>query len=218
MQSGRGLVKNVENARVVCLREMRGKLEALCFAAGKSGGGLAETQIAETDFVEDAQLRNDFRNVDEKGKRFAHGQLQHFMNVFSAVTHFQHAALEACATALFANQLDVREKLHFHGDRAVALARFAAPAGDIERKMACGVATALGVGRVRKDFANGVEGFEVRGGIGTRCAPDGRLVNNYHFADIRIALDAVTEFLDAPAHALRRERFVQNVMHERGFS
>src|SRR2546430_5299879 len=42
--------------------------------------------------------------------------------------------------------------------------------------------------------------------IGTRCAPDGRLVNNYHFADIRIAPDAVTEFLDAPAHALRRER------------
>src|SRR5690349_22506439 len=146
VQSCRGLVENVKDPRNVGLREVRGELQALRFAAGKGGGGLAEPQIAETDFVENAQFRNDLGHTHEKSQRLTHRQLQHFVNVFSAITNFKHAALEPRAAALFANQLDVGEKLHLYGDRAVALAGLAAPAGNVEREMAGRVATALGVG------------------------------------------------------------------------
>ena len=36
------------------MRQMRGELQALRFAAGKRGGGLAQAQIAEADFIEDS--------------------------------------------------------------------------------------------------------------------------------------------------------------------
>src|SRR5439155_19126596 len=65
-----------------------------------------------------------------------------------------------------------------------------------------GVAAAFGVGRFRKNFANGVESFQVRGGVRTRRAPDGRLIHNHHLTDVRIALEAVAKFLNAPANAL----------------
>src|SRR2546429_2529994 len=81
-----------------------------------------------------------------------------------------------------------------------------------------GVAAAFGVGRFRKSFATGVESFQVRGGVRTRRAPDGRLIHNHHLTDVRIALEAVAKFLNAPANALGRHRFVQNVVHQRGFA
>ena len=82
--------------------------------------------------------------------------------------------------------------------------------------MSGGIAAPLGVWRVRKHFADGVEGFQVSSGIGTRRAPDGRLIDNHDFADVRIAIEAVAKFLDASAHVFRRQRFVQNVMNQRG--
>ena len=109
---------------------------------------------------------------------FAHGELQHFVNIFVAVAHFQHAALEARAAAFLADQLHVGEELHLHGDRAVALAGFAAAAGDVEGEMAGGEAAALGFGRGGENFADGVEGFQIGGGIRARRAADGRLVDD----------------------------------------
>ena len=140
------------------------------------------------------------------------------MNVFPVIAHFQDAALEARAAAFFADELNVREKLHFHGDGAVALTGFAATAGHVEGKMAGSVAAALGVGRVRKHFANGVEGFQVSGRVRTGRAADGRLVYDHHFADVGIAVEAVAKFLDAAAHALGGQSLVQNVMNQRGFA
>ncbi len=40
--------------------EMRGEFDALGFAAGERGGGLAETDVAEADLVEDVELVDDF--------------------------------------------------------------------------------------------------------------------------------------------------------------
>ena len=40
--------------------EVRGELDALGFAAGERGGGLAEADVAEADFVEDVELVDDF--------------------------------------------------------------------------------------------------------------------------------------------------------------
>ena len=133
--------------------------------------------------------------IDEKRQRFANGHAEYFMNILSVIADFEHAALEARAAALFADQLDVGKKLHFDGDGAVALAGFAAASRHVERKMSGGVAAALGVGDIRKDFADGVEGFEIGRGIRARRAADRRLIDDDDFANFGITFEAVAEFL-----------------------
>src|SRR5450432_1275713 len=152
---------------------MRGKFEALGLTAGKSGCRLAQTQVAQTDFVQHSQFGDDFWNVDEEVERFADSELQHVVDIFVVVADFQDAALKACSAAFLADEFDICKKLHFDGHRTVALASFASAAGNVEGKMTGGVSPALGVGRLGKDFANSVEGFEVGGRIRTRGAADG---------------------------------------------
>ena len=59
MQAGGGLVENVEHAGIGGVNQVRGEFQALRFAAGKRGGGLAQAQIAEADFVENLELGSD---------------------------------------------------------------------------------------------------------------------------------------------------------------
>ena len=218
MQTGGRLVKNIENAFVVGAAEMRGKLQALGFAAGERRRGLPEAQVAEANFIQDTEFGNNLGNIDEKRQRFAHRQLQDFVNIFPVIADFQNTAFEAGAAAFFADEFDVGEKLHLDRDGAVALASFAAASRHVERKMAGSVTAAFCIGRVGKNFANRVKGFEVGRGIRTRRAADRRLIDNDDFSDNRIAFQPVAEFLDAATDALRRERFVEHIMNERGLA
>src|SRR5262249_4538181 len=144
--------------------------------------------------------------------------LQNVVNAFAVIVHFEDAALVACASAFFADEFDIGEKLHFDGHSAVALAGFAAATGNIERKMAGGVAAAPGVGGIRKDFANGVKGFHVGGRIRARRAPNGRLIHDDDFFYVLVALKFVAKFLFGSAIFLRGKRAIKNVVHEGGFA
>src|ERR1700730_5446219 len=84
--------------------------------------------------------------------------------------------------------------------------------------MARGEPAPLSVRRNREHFANGVEGFEIRRGIRAGCAPDGRLIDDDDFPDIRITFEAVAEFFDAAACAFGGERAIKNIVNERGLS
>src|SRR5256885_2101168 len=212
MEAGGGLIENIENSLILRTGEMRGEFETLRFPTGERGGGLAKTQITEADFVEDAKLGDHLGNIGEKGERFAHRELQNFVDIFVVEAHFEDAAFEAGAAALFANELDVGEELHFDGDGAIALAGFAAATGNIERKVAGGVAAALGIGGGGEDFADGVEGFEISGRIGARRTADGRLVDDDDLGDLRVAFEAIAEFLDAAAGALGSQGAVEDVV------
>src|SRR5208283_3839628 len=197
---------------------MRGKFEALRFAAGKRGGGLAEAEVAKTNLVEDAKFRDDFGDIHEEGQGFAHGHIENIMDIPAVVANVKNAALEALAAAFLADQLNVGQELHFNGDGAIALASFATSPGDIKGKMAGGVAAALGVGRTGEDVADGVEGFEVGGGIGARSAANRRLIHDDEVLNVLFALKAIAEFLDAAAAALRGECTIEDVVNERGFA
>src|SRR5260370_13196847 len=190
------------------------ELQTLCFSAGKRCRGLTETQIAEADLVKDAECGNDLWHIDEKRRRFADRQLQNFVNILAVIADFQNAALEARAAALFADELYVREKLHLHGDGAVSLAGFAAAARNVKGKMTGGVAAAFGIRRIRKNVADGVESLEIGGRIRTRRAADGRLVDDDDFPNVRIAFDAIAEFLAAAAGAPGGERFVEHIVDQ----
>src|SRR5260370_1053685 len=158
-------VENVKEALVVGAAEMRGQFQALRFPAGERCRRLPETQIAESNFIQDPEFGNNLGNVDEKGQGFANRQLQYFVDIFPVIPDFQNAALEASAPALFADEFDVREKLHLHGDRAVALAGFAAASRHVKRKVTGAVAAAFRIGGIRKNFPDRIERFEIRGRI-----------------------------------------------------
>ena len=58
------------------------------------------------------------------------------MDVQAVIADIEHAWLVARAVAFLADELDVGEELHLDGHGAVALAGFAASAGNVEREMA----------------------------------------------------------------------------------
>ena len=108
--------------------------------------------------------------------------------------------------------------MHLHGDRAIALAGFAAAAGNVEGKMPRREAAPLSVGRSRKDLAYGIEGLQVGGGVGARSAADRRLVEQNNLFNERIALDTVAQFLEIDTGALGFECFVEDVIDQRRFA
>ena len=115
--------------------QVRGQLHALGFAAGERGRRLAEPQVAEADFVQHAQLLDDLGHAGEEVQRLLDGEVEHVVNVLAVITNLEDLGLVARAFALLADQLDVGEELHFDGDSAVALADFAAAAGNVEGEM-----------------------------------------------------------------------------------
>src|SRR5437016_5603538 len=135
MQSRRRLVENVEDALIVGATQVRGELQSLRFSAGERCCRLSETQVAEANFIQHSELGNNLRNIDEKSQGLADRQLQYLVNILPVIPHLQNATLEARASALFADEFNVRQKLHLHGDRAVTLAGFAPATRHVEGKM-----------------------------------------------------------------------------------
>src|SRR5712664_2737560 len=65
-----GFVEDVEGAAGLALGKFAGQLDALGFASGERGGGLAELDVAEADFYQRGELLLDLRNVFEELQRF----------------------------------------------------------------------------------------------------------------------------------------------------
>src|SRR6266702_8282251 len=68
MQAGGGLIEDVERAAGLALGKFAGQFDALGFAAGKRGGGLAERDVAEADFDECRKFLLNLRNVLERSE------------------------------------------------------------------------------------------------------------------------------------------------------
>ena len=126
--------------------QVRGKFHALRFATRKRRGRLSQAQVTEPDFIEHAKFVCDFGRIRKVLHRFAHRHFEHFVNVLSAITNFQHLGLEPFSLALLAYQFDVSKKLHFYGDRSIPLACLATAARHVEGKMASGKTALMGFG------------------------------------------------------------------------
>ena len=138
---------------------------------------MAEAEVAEAYFVQDGEFVEQARNAGEEAQCFLHCKAQNLMYILAFVKDAEDFGLEAGAIAVFAGELDVGEELHFDGDGAVALAGFAASAGDVEGEMAGGEVELLGVRLGGKQLSYQVKGFDVSDWIRTRCAADGVLVD-----------------------------------------
>ena len=197
------------------------ELDALGFAAGERGGGLAEADVAEADLVEHGELVDDLRVAGEEVEGFAYGHVEHVVDVFALVLHFEDGGLVARGVALFAGELDVSEELHLDGDGAVAFADIAAAAGDVEAEAAGGEVLAAGVGLRGEELADGVEGLDVGDGVGARRAANGRLVDEHDVVEEVRAGELAEGVGDVAAVTLAerlQQRAVEHLMHERGFA
>src|ERR1700722_6934646 len=109
------------------------------------------------------------------------------MNVLAAVAGLEHLRLVTRAFAFFADQLNIGEELHFHRNRAVALAGFTPPSGNVERKMPGSETALLGLRQRSKEFADGVERLDVSHRIRPRGSPDRRLIDQHDFINELVA-------------------------------
>src|ERR1017187_7035192 len=133
------------------------------------------------------------------------------MNVQTLIPDVENAALEARTFALFAQQLHVGQELHFHRDSAIALAIFATPARDVERKMAALVAALLGIRSGCEDVSNYVEGLDVSHRIRSRGSADGRLIPQDHLGERLRLLRAPAGSLLSRALRLFVQRFLSRL-------
>src|SRR5262249_43689817 len=137
--------------------KVSGKFHTLGLAARESGGRLTEAQVAESYFFEDVELFDKLGHVGKKFEAFAHGEVEHVVDVLALITHLKHLRLIARALALFADQFDVGEELHFDGDGAVALAGFASAARNVEGEVSGAEAALVSFGKGSEKVADHVK-------------------------------------------------------------
>jgi hypothetical protein len=117
-----------------------------------------------------------------------------------------------------ARHVDVGQEVHLDLDRAVAGARLAAAALDVEREAARLVAAHLRLGRLGEQLADVVEHAGVGGRVGPRGAPDRRLVDVHHLVEVLEALDPLVPPGTSRAVELVGEHGVEDVVDERGLA
>ena len=146
--------------------------------------------------------------------------MQHFVNIFFAIADLEHAALEARAAAFLADQLDVGQELHLDRDRAVALASFAAAAGNIERKMSRREAAPAWLPASRQKFRGSRRTLsDTWRDSSAACARWATGPPERRFGRCWSPSMRSHRFCErCRQRVLRCQRLVKHVMHQRGFS
>ena len=136
------------------------------------------------------------RHVEDLGDRLA------------LVVHLEGLPVEPGALAHLARHVDVRQEVHLDLERAVAGARLAAPALDVEREAAGHVPAHLRLGRAGEQLADVVPDAGVGGRVRPRRPADRRLVDVHDLVQ-------VLEPGDRPVAARHHPRAVQLVGQRR---
>jgi hypothetical protein len=173
VEAGGGLVEQVERAAGLALGKLAGQLHALGFAAGERCGGLAEVDVAEADIDEGLQLLADGGDVFEDGERVFDGEVEDVGDGVALEFDGEGFLVVAAAVADLALHVDIGHEVHLDAALAVALAGFAAAAGDVEAEAAGLVAALARLGQHGEEVADGREDLGVGGGVGARGAADG---------------------------------------------
>ena len=219
MQAGGRLVEDVKRATGRAPREFLGELDALRLTAGESRRRLAEVNVIEADVAQRFELLPDRRNRTEKLDRVEHGHVEHLGNILALVLNLERVAIVAFAAADLAGDVNVGQKMHLDANDAVALARLAAAALDVERKSPRPVTAHARLGQLRKQLADMGKQTGVSRGIRARRAPDGALIDVNDLVEMLDALERLvrTGALAAVIQFLR-ERAIHRVEHQCRFA
>lgn len=164
--------------------ELGHQLDALGFAAGETGAGLAKGEVVQAGVAHQFERAVDGGVAGKKVGRLFDGHVHDLTDVLAVVFDFQSGGVVAFFPAFHTGDVRSGKETHLEFDAAVAFAGLAAPAFGVERKTAGGVAPCAGVGQLGKQFADVVEKFDVGGGGGSRCFPDRGLVDFVNRGDV----------------------------------
>ena len=121
--------------------------------------------------------------------------------------------------AHLAGHINIRQKVHFYLDDAIALACLAATALDIKGEAPRRKAAHFRIGGGSIQLPNIGKDTGIGRRIGARRAPDRRLVNVDHLVQMFDAFDgAVLAGTGTRVVQIRRQSLVQNLVDQRGFT
>src|SRR6476659_4039776 len=191
MESGRGLIKDIERAPGGAARQLARQLHPLRLAARQRRRLLADMDVAEADALQRLELVADRRYRLEQICGLLHRHVEHVGDRLVLELDLQRLAVVALALAHVAGNVDVGQKVHLDLDHAVALASLAAPTLDVEGEAAWLVAAHLGLRQLGEPFADRRKGAGIGRGVRARRAPDRRLVDLDDLVEMLEALDRV---------------------------
>ena len=145
--------------------------------------------IGESHVHQGLELAVDNLDRGKEGQGVFDGEVQDLVDGLSLVADLQRLPVIAAALAGVALDIDVRQEVHLHPDKPVALARLAAPALDVEAEAARSVAPGAGLGDRGEEVPHHAEEPGIGGRIGAGGAADGALVDVDDLVEVLQALD-----------------------------
>ena len=134
MEAGGRLVEDVERLAGGAPRQLLRQLDALRLAAAERRRRLADLDVAEADLLQHAHLVADAGDRLEEARPRPRRHVEHVGDRVALELHLQRLAVVAGAVAHVAGDVDVGQEVHLDLDQAVALARLAAAALDVEAR------------------------------------------------------------------------------------
>ena len=154
VEAGGGLVEDVEGLAGGSARQLLRQLDALRLAAAERGRALADLDVAEADLLQHAHLVADAGDRLEQLGRLLDVHVEHVGDRVALELHLERLAVVAGAVADVAGDVDVGQEVHLDLDQAVALARLAPAALDVEAEAAGLVAARLALGQAGEPVAD----------------------------------------------------------------
>ena len=140
METGGGLVEDVERAPGVALGQFQRQLDALRLAARQGRGVLSQRDVRQSHIHQRLQLALDDGHVGEERQRVLDRHVQHFVDVLALVPDLQRFPVVTLSPAHITRNINVRQEVHFNLYHTVALASFTTAALDVKAETARHVA------------------------------------------------------------------------------
>src|SRR4051794_13719466 len=182
-------VEHVDSAPGGPLLELARQLHPLRLAAREGRRRLAEPDVAQPHLAQGLHVARDRGHRGEEVGGLLDRHVEDLGDRLALVVDLERLAVVAGAVTDLARHVDVGQEVHLDLDRAVARARLAATALDVEREAALEVAPHLGLRRRGEELADVVEDACVRRGVAAGRPADGRLVDVDHLVALVAAVD-----------------------------
>ena len=183
-----GLVEQVHGVPRGALGQLRRQFHALGLAPRESRCALTQPNVPQTNVHESLHVPRDGRLVGEEVEGLGDRHVQDLCDVPPLERDLESVPVVARALAHLARHVHVRQEVHLDLDGAVAGARLAPAALDVEAEAPGLVAAHLRLWRCREELPDAVEHAGVRGRVRARRAADRRLV---HVDDLVDRVDAL---------------------------
>ena len=191
MQPRRGFVKDIKGTARIAFGQFARQLDTLALAARQRGTRLSQLEIAESHLLNRTQFRIDTGDMLKKFDGHVHGHVEHVVDAFPLVFHFERLPVVTFPAARLARHVNIRQEVHFNRLYSSSLALFAASPLHIEGETSRLETACLRIGSGLEEFAYITENI----GVGGRIAPRGTsyrgLVHDDQLVDMLQPLDGV---------------------------